>query len=106
MTCPHGGDKTACQLCRLGREADRATYQTLPSPAGQPSPGAADTIGFEGPWDWWLAPVRKQIMTAAASINKPLAEVTVDEVVSWGIIAGYGYLVGLVLGRVIQRLVA
>jgi|HubBroStandDraft_1064217.scaffolds.fasta_scaffold15366_8 hypothetical protein len=96
---PHGWDAEA----RIGEEADRATYQTLPPPAWER--GAAD-LQLDGPWDWWLTPVRKQLATAAASIHKPLAEVTMDEVVSWGIIVGYGYLVGALLGRVIQRLVA
>ena len=92
-----------CTYSRLGREADRATYQT---PRGRPArPEGPEAIVLDGPWDWWLAPVRKQIAVAAGSVHKPLAEVTVDEVVSWGILLGYGYLVGMVAGRVIARLV-
>jgi hypothetical protein len=93
-----------CQ-CRLGAEADRATFQQKPPhPVGAVSGAAA--VQLEGPWDWWLRPVQRQLAGAAGSIHKPLAEVTVDEVVSWGILLGYGYLVGLLAGRVIARLVA
>jgi hypothetical protein len=96
--------KDICGHCRLGREADRATYQTSPSPVGQPSPGTAGTLALDGPWDWWLRPVRQQLAAAAASLHKPLAEVTMDEMVSWGILVSYSYVVGILAGRVIHRL--
>ena len=87
---------------RLGREADRAADRaTYPAPV----PEFAVEVTLDGPWDWWLRPVRKQLEVCVGSVHKPLAEVTVDEVLSWWIVGCYSYIVGTVAGRVIQRLV-
>ncbi len=102
--CLKCGESVDRCTCRLGLEADRATYQS-PRPVLAGAPELEVSITLDGPWDWWLKPVRKQLETAAGSIHKPLAEVTMDELVSWGILGCYSYVVGMVAGRILARLV-
>jgi hypothetical protein len=104
--CSHGREPARCEDCKLGRAADRALYQ--PPVPGEPGSIAPpyDKPDFD---DWstmWLKPIRRQVEMAGASLHKPLAEVTVDEVVAWGILLTYSYVAGALLGRVLARLVA
>jgi hypothetical protein len=86
----------------LGERADRATFQ--PSAAAvTESAAAADPLrGLPGWQSVWLRPVARPLAQCNATLHKPLAEITPEEVCSWVIVMGYAYCTGLLAGRVLS----
>jgi hypothetical protein len=54
--------------------------------------------------DMWLLPIRKPLAQTAATVDKPLADMTVPDLMAWGIVLGYGGVTGYVLGKMLGNL--
>jgi hypothetical protein len=57
-----------------------------------------------GLYDLWLMPIRKPLAATSATAQKPLAEMTVPDLMAWVYVLGYGGLSGYVAGKLIGNL--
>lgn len=55
--------------------------------------------------DLWMSPIRGQMDLCALTIKKPLGELTMPELLAWGICLSYGAMTGYVIGKVTANLV-
>ncbi len=84
------------------------------APGGPGRPGdlsPADEVretlnGLPAPARLWLTPIRGPLAMVIGSKDKTLGDLTMPEVMAWGIIAGYLILSGVVGGRLAGNLAA
>jgi hypothetical protein len=56
--------------------------------------------------DIWLKPIRPSLDRVSTTIEKPLAEMTMPDLLAWFNILGYGALTGYVLGTLAGNLLS
>jgi hypothetical protein len=73
-----------------------------------PGPGGAMVTAMRGDgpaWlSLWLAPIRDPMRIAAASVDKPVGQMTMGELMSWAAVLAYAGLSGYVAGRIAGNL--
>lgn len=52
----------------------------------------------------WLRPVRGPFDRAAATVDKPIGELTMPEAMDWAVVIGYAGLTGYVIGKMAGNL--
>ena len=51
-------------------------------------------------FDYWLMPISQALETTSETASKPLAELTVPDLIAWAAVLGYSALTGYILGKI------
>jgi hypothetical protein len=91
----------------MSAETDREDERRLQQLADQLNADAEPPLSpLQFLQDIWMMPIRRQAEIADASADKPLGEMTMPEMLSWGVVLAYGGATGYVIGTMAANLLA
>lgn len=82
-------------------------HRAVSAPDGIAGVGQPDILAGTPAWlRLWLAPIGEPLRRVGATADKPLAELTMTDLVAWGCVLTYAAATGMVAARLAANLAA